>query len=99
MVDVLAAMAALARGLVVGAGGAVPGAVGIPGQAALSASSAVGLTPVQPYLGHPQAGAHVERLLGEQHRDGDAGVPHGHSPQGPEPGPLGASTMRALRGW
>lgn len=64
MVGILAAVAALARGLVVGAGGAVPGAVRIPGQAAFGTGRAVGLAPVQPYLGHPQAGAHVERLLG-----------------------------------
>lgn len=97
--DVLAAIAALARGLVAGAGGAVPGTVGIPGQAAFSTSCAIGLTLVQPYLGHPQAGTHVERLLGKQHGDGDAGSPCRHGAQGHPPAPAGASTMQALRGW
>lgn len=95
MADVLAAVAALTRGLVVGAGGAVPGAVGIPGQAALGTSCTVGLTPVQPHLGHPEAGAHVECLLGERHQDGDAAAPTGTAPAGiPR-----ASTMWASRGW
>lgn len=49
---VLAAMAVLAGGLGVGAGSAIPGTVGIPGQAALDTGSAIGLTLVQPYLGH-----------------------------------------------
>lgn len=80
---VLAAMAVLGGGLGVGAGSAIPGTVGIPGQAALSTSTAVGLTLVQPYLSHCHTGAHVEHLLGEQHQGGDVGNPHGLGTRGP----------------
>lgn len=56
-------VAALARGLVAGAGGAIPGTVRVPGQAALGTGSAIALALVQPHLGHPQAGTHIKLLL------------------------------------
>ena len=60
---VLPAEAPLAAGQEAGAGEPVPGAVGVPGQAALGAGLPVGLTAVQLHLGHAQRRAHVQRLL------------------------------------
>lgn len=55
MPDVLAAEPALAGARpVAGAGGTVPGAVGVPGQAALRTGTAVRLTLVQLQPGHAQ---------------------------------------------
>lgn len=45
------------------AGGAVPGAVGVSGQAALGAGFPVNVTAVQRQLGHPHHGTDVELLL------------------------------------
>lgn len=63
MPDVLPAEAALPVGDVAGAGGAVPGAVGVPRQAALGARLPVRLAAVQPQHGHAHRGAHIQRLL------------------------------------
>lgn len=53
--DVLPAEPALAGARpVAGAGGTVPGAVRVPGQAALCTGTAVGFTLVQPHPGHAQ---------------------------------------------
>ncbi len=54
------------------AGMSVPGAVGISGQAALSAGLAIQLTLVQAQLGHTLPGAHKQPLLEmEESRGGD----------------------------
>lgn len=63
--DILPAEAALAGArAVAGAGGAVPGTVGVPGQAALCTRTAVGLALVQLQPSHAQARAHIQHLLG-----------------------------------
>lgn len=52
------------------AGMSVPGAIGISGQAALSAGLTVQLTLVQGQLGHTLPGAHKQPLLKEEERRG-----------------------------
>lgn len=65
MPDVLPAEPALAGARpVAGAGSTIPGAVRVPGQAALCTGTAVGLTLVQLQPGHAQPRAHVQHLLG-----------------------------------
>lgn len=46
-----------------GAGLTVPGAVGVPGQAALGAAVAVELAPLQAQLDHAQRAGHEQLLL------------------------------------
>lgn len=61
--DVLAAEAPFAGARpVAGAGGTVPGAVGVPGQAALRTGAAICLALVQLQPGHAQPRAHVQHL-------------------------------------
>jgi hypothetical protein len=63
MPDVLTAIAASAEQGVASAGGAVPGTVGVSGQAALSTGLPIRLTPVKPQLGHTHRRTHVQCLL------------------------------------
>lgn len=58
----------LAAGEEPGAGLSVPGAVGVPGQAALSAAPAVELTPVEAQLDDAELTGHVELLLWRRRR-------------------------------
>lgn len=53
----------LAGGEVSGAGLSVPGAVGVPGQTALSTVVSVELTPLQPQLDHAELTGHVQLFL------------------------------------
>lgn len=69
MAYVLPTEPALARaGAVAGTGSAIPSAVWVPGQAALSTGTAVSLTLVQLQPGHTQWRAHIQRLLGKKHK-------------------------------
>lgn len=76
--DVLPAEPALAGARpVVGAGGTIPGAVWVPGQAALCTGTAISLTLVQLQPGHAQPRAHVQHLLGRYiaRAHGEPGLP------------------------
>ena len=53
----------LSVGQVARAGGAVPGAVGVPGQAAVGAGAAVHPAAVQGHLGQAAVRRHVQLLL------------------------------------
>lgn len=70
MPDVLPAEPALAGARpVASAGSTVPGAVRVPGQAALCTGTAVSLALVQLQPGHAQPRAHVQHLLGGDHAE------------------------------
>lgn len=65
MPDVLPTEPALAQaGAVSGAGDTIPGTVRVPSQTALGTGTAIGLTLVQPHLGHTQQRTHIQHLLG-----------------------------------
>lgn len=68
--DVLPSEATFTVGDVSSAGGAIPSAVRVSGQATLGASLAVGLATVKLHLSHAGWGAHIQGLLMSKRREG-----------------------------